>query len=274
MLKTQTTGRVWAEDPDTGRRRDLSFEEHRGFWTWAVVEVLLHTGIRIEELTDLSHHSLIQPFAEHRGTHPAAANHPIEDRRRATSGDFTGAGGRVVQLRRTKTGLLRIARAAAAREAHYDGKWLLRTSDPTLTPEDLAAAYQQLIAVERGRRDCKTSLGLRPLYHHREDRIRAHVQLCWLALLLTRVAETRAGDTRRPRCVTNSTACTWSPSPPPTAASPNAPPSPAATWPSLPTSTCPNRPATSTSHPAPMPPPTDNPAHQRPVVAHQRPVVY
>ena len=100
-------------------------------------------------------------------------------------------------LRRTKTGLLRIDRAAAAREAHYDGKWLLRTSDPTLTPEDLAAAYKQLIAVERGWRDCKTSLGLRPVYHHREDRIRAHVQLCWLALLLTRVVETRAGDTWR-----------------------------------------------------------------------------
>jgi hypothetical protein len=100
-------------------------------------------------------------------------------------------------LRRTKTGLLRIDRAAAAREAHYDGKWLLRTSDPTLTPEDLAAAYKQLIAVERGWRDCKTSLGLRPVYHHREDRIRAHVQLCWLALLLIRVAETRAGATWR-----------------------------------------------------------------------------
>ncbi len=60
VLKTETTGRLWAEDPDTGRRRDLSFEEHRGFWTWAVVEVLRHTGIRIEELTELSHHSLIQ----------------------------------------------------------------------------------------------------------------------------------------------------------------------------------------------------------------------
>jgi len=60
VLKTQTTGRVWAEDPDTGARRDLSFEEHRGFWTWAAVEVLRHTGIRIEELTELTHHSLIQ----------------------------------------------------------------------------------------------------------------------------------------------------------------------------------------------------------------------
>ena len=100
-------------------------------------------------------------------------------------------------LRHTKAGLLRIDRATAAREAHYDGKWLLRTSDLTLTPEDLAAAYKQLLAVERGWRDCKTSLGLRPVYHHREDRIRAHVQLCWLALLLIRVAETRTAKTWR-----------------------------------------------------------------------------
>jgi hypothetical protein len=59
-MKTQTAGRVWAEDPAAGRRRDLTFEEHRGFWTWAMIEVLRHTGIRIEELTELSHHSLIQ----------------------------------------------------------------------------------------------------------------------------------------------------------------------------------------------------------------------
>jgi transposase len=100
-------------------------------------------------------------------------------------------------LRRTKSGLLRIDRAAAAREAHYDGKWLLCTSDLTLTAQDLAAAYKQLLTVERGWRDCKSSLGLRPVYHYREDRIRAHIQLSWLALLLIRVAETRTGDTWR-----------------------------------------------------------------------------
>jgi len=60
IMKTQTSSRIWAEDPATGRRRDLTFEEHRGFWTWAMIEVLRHTGIRIEELTELSHHSLIQ----------------------------------------------------------------------------------------------------------------------------------------------------------------------------------------------------------------------
>ena len=56
---------------------------------------------------------------------------------------------------------------------------------------------KQLLAVERGWRDCKSSLGLRPVYHYREDRIRAHVQLCWLALLLIRVAETGTGDAWR-----------------------------------------------------------------------------
>lgn len=54
-----TAGKIWAEDPDTGKRRDLSHEEHQAFWTWAAVEVLRHTGVRIEELTELSHHSLI-----------------------------------------------------------------------------------------------------------------------------------------------------------------------------------------------------------------------
>jgi hypothetical protein len=100
-------------------------------------------------------------------------------------------------LRRTPSGLLRIDHAAANREAHLDGKWLLRTSDLTLTPDDLAAAYKQLIAVERGWRDLKSSLGLRPVHHRREDRIRGHVQLCWLALLLIRVIENTTGDTWR-----------------------------------------------------------------------------
>ncbi|MGH3577772.1 MAG: IS1634 family transposase, partial [Mycobacterium sp.] len=100
-------------------------------------------------------------------------------------------------LRRTPAGLLRIDQAAIKREAHLDGKWLLRTNDDTLTPEDLAAAYKQLLAVERGWRDMKGALLLRPVFHYREDRIRAHVQLCWLALLLIRIIEIAAGDTWR-----------------------------------------------------------------------------
>ncbi len=100
-------------------------------------------------------------------------------------------------LRRTAGGLLRVDHAAVKAEAHLDGKWLLRTSDVTLTPEDLAAAYKQLLAVERGWRDLKGALGLRPVFHYREDRIRGHVQLCWLALLLIRVVENATHDTWR-----------------------------------------------------------------------------
>jgi len=100
-------------------------------------------------------------------------------------------------LRRTPSGLLRIDAAAIKRETHLDGKWLLRTPDATLSPEDLAAAYKQLLQVERGWRDMKGALGLRPVFHHREDRIRAHVQLCWLALLLLRVVENATEDTWR-----------------------------------------------------------------------------
>jgi hypothetical protein len=100
-------------------------------------------------------------------------------------------------LRRTPAGLLRVDSAAIKREQHLDGKWLLRTSDTTLTADDLAAAYKQLVAVERGWRDMKGALALRPVFHHREDRIRAHLQLCWLALLLIRVVENATADTWR-----------------------------------------------------------------------------
>ena len=52
--------KVWAYDPITGKRRDLSREEDHAFWAWATVEVLRGTGIRVEELLELSHHSLVQ----------------------------------------------------------------------------------------------------------------------------------------------------------------------------------------------------------------------
>jgi integrase len=53
-------GGVWAEDPDTGNRRSLDDEEDHAFWAWAVIGVLRLTGVRIEELLELSHHSLIE----------------------------------------------------------------------------------------------------------------------------------------------------------------------------------------------------------------------
>ena len=98
-------------------------------------------------------------------------------------------------LRATPDGLLRIDKTKIAAEANLDGKYLLRCSDPHLSAEDIALGYKQLLQVERGWRDMKTTLELRPVYHRLEDRIRAHVILCWLALLLVRIVETTTGDT-------------------------------------------------------------------------------
>jgi len=98
-------------------------------------------------------------------------------------------------LRVTPGGLLRIDAAKIKAEENLDGKYLLRASDPKLPAADIAAGYKQLLEVERGWRDMKQVIDLRPVYHRPEQRIRAHVILCWLALLLVRIAETTAGTT-------------------------------------------------------------------------------
>ncbi|TMR88522.1 site-specific integrase [Nonomuraea basaltis] len=57
---TAYTGSIWAATPDGGPRLDLTKQEGDAFWAWAVIEVLRHTGIRFEELRELSHHSITQ----------------------------------------------------------------------------------------------------------------------------------------------------------------------------------------------------------------------
>lgn len=53
------SGKLMVAD-STGCRRDLKREEHYAFWAWAAVNVLRLTGIRIEEMMEITHHSLIQ----------------------------------------------------------------------------------------------------------------------------------------------------------------------------------------------------------------------
>jgi Transposase DDE domain len=100
-------------------------------------------------------------------------------------------------LRQTPGGRLAIDRAKVRAEARLDGKFLLSTSDPDLSAEDVALGYKNLLEAERAFRDLKTTLELRPVFHRLERRIRAHVLLCWLALLLVRVAERQTGQTWR-----------------------------------------------------------------------------
>ncbi|HUY59703.1 MAG TPA: IS1634 family transposase [Solirubrobacteraceae bacterium] len=100
-------------------------------------------------------------------------------------------------LRQTTTGRLLIDRKKIAAEERLDGKYLLSTSDPDLSAEDVALGYKNLLEAERGFRDLKTTIELRPVFHRLEHRIRAHVLLSWLALLLIRVAERQTSQTWR-----------------------------------------------------------------------------
>lgn len=98
-------------------------------------------------------------------------------------------------LRTTKTGKLRIDQAKVRAEERLDGKYLLRTSDDTLSVADIVLGYRQLMDIERAFRSLKQQLEIRPVYHRIDDRLRAHVLLCWLALLMVRVVETTTKQT-------------------------------------------------------------------------------
>lgn len=100
-------------------------------------------------------------------------------------------------LRETSGGKLRVDREAIEAAARYDGKWVITSNDDTLTPEDLALGYKQLMRVEEGWRQLKSSLRLRPVFHFRPWRIQAHVTISMIALLLERIVEIRTGDTWR-----------------------------------------------------------------------------
>ena len=68
-------------------------------------------------------------------------------------------------------------------EARLDGIYVIRTTVQAeeMGPEDAVAAYKSLSQVERAFRSSKTDLDVRPLHHHTEPRVRAHVFLCMLA---------------------------------------------------------------------------------------------
>lgn len=96
-------------------------------------------------------------------------------------------------VKELKSGKLKIDKAKVRQDEKLDGKYLLSTSDQHLSAEDIALGYKQLLEVERAFRTLKSTLCLRPVYHSKDERIRSHVLLCWLALLLIRIAEVETG---------------------------------------------------------------------------------
>lgn len=75
------------------------------------------------------------------------------------------------------------------RETACEGKYVIQTEEPGPSPVEAVAAYKQLNEVERGFAHLKGLLEVRPVYHHKDDRVRAHVLVAALAFLLDRALE-------------------------------------------------------------------------------------
>ena len=85
-----------------------------------------------------------------------------------------------------------------------EGCYVLRTNVADWTPEDLWRTYIQLTEAEAAFRIHKSDLSLRPIWHQRADRVRAHILVCFLAYVLWKTLEQwqrRAGLGQSPRTI-------------------------------------------------------------------------
>jgi transposase len=94
---------------------------------------------------------------------------------------------------RSEDGLFRVDELndAVTYADQCDGKLALSTNNRTLTPEELNTTYRDLQEVERSFRTLKSFLKIRPTYHWTENRVRAHVLVCELSLVVERVMRLR-----------------------------------------------------------------------------------
>jgi transposase len=84
---------------------------------------------------------------------------------------------------RVERSAVSIDREAVERDARLDGKFVLRTNTKLDTAE-VALAYKSLWRVERAFRETKSTLDVRPVFHHRDDTTIGHIVGCFLALRL------------------------------------------------------------------------------------------
>lgn len=72
-----------------------------------------------------------------------------------------------------------------------DGKLLLVSNVADLTPAHVVSRYKALADIERGFRILKSEIEIAPVYHRLPQRIRAHAQICFMALIVYRVMRQR-----------------------------------------------------------------------------------
>ncbi|HNM41350.1 MAG TPA: IS1634 family transposase [Giesbergeria sp.] len=84
-----------------------------------------------------------------------------------------------------------IDEGAKARAQMMDGKLLLVSNVADLTPTEVVSRYKALADIERGFRVLKSEIEIAPVYHRLPQRIRAHAQICFMALIIYRVMRQR-----------------------------------------------------------------------------------
>jgi transposase len=80
---------------------------------------------------------------------------------------------------------------AKAQAQLMDGKLLLVTNVPDLTPVEVVKRYKSLADIERGFRVLKSEIEIAPVFHRLPERIRAHAFVCFIALIVYRVMRQR-----------------------------------------------------------------------------------
>jgi transposase len=75
------------------------------------------------------------------------------------------------------------------REEAYEGKYVIQTEERNLTPVQAVTIYKELSDIERAFSNLKDVIDLRPVYHHTDERVEAHIFVAALAFLLHRALE-------------------------------------------------------------------------------------
>jgi len=207
-----STGKIWADDPASGKRRDLGMEDDYAFWAWAAVEVLRLTGIRIipsktdeerllvvsPELADVLS-AVIQRIRQPDGTVPLAPAYdrgecvwrppaPVLFQRRFTTENRAISDGnlrRMLNAALACTGLTDPADGLPLRYTPHDFRRIFITD---AVMNGLPPHIAQVIA---GHKDINTTMGYKAVYP--EEAIQSH-----LAFLARRRAQRPTEEYRIP----------------------------------------------------------------------------
>lgn len=126
--------------------------------------------------------------------------HILGELRKALEGGVTASSQRGAQLRanrayrrylKVKKGKLVISARKVAMDERTDGRWVIHSNVDGAEAAELAQTYKELGRIEPDFHDLKSFIELRPVYHRKEPRVRAHAFVCVLAKVIMTELERR-----------------------------------------------------------------------------------